>query len=347
MTAETALPHMLRGLDMRSFLGQAGGPEPAVTWALRGADLLEQICMYHEGSLVDVGDAGLTLGDVVVPAEQILERVAVQAGALAFADVVADYRRAIPARLDLSAPGAARLLLTTLLRFVTAPTDDEVAVFGAWIQDDNRATGRAEVLTDGVPTARLPYMTGKEILELPMTQVYWPFAAVRNDASLVEAIRSFTEGSSQLAYGAATALDVRVLVDHGDGLAARSRHTVQRNGRGLSMLDIHLDEPGVKSVSVVFGDDRGLVRLDWLQLRYTVGETDPIAVHLGDAQGLSAFAAGGRVVPGSRVIVGETSPPSIAYRFPTDSGAVYNVEMELGWAYMPLTPPENLPGTGA
>src|SRR5439155_22727361 len=85
LTNDAALDRTLDGLKARGFLAQFGLPAKVSRWVIRSPEILEQVCMCDEGSMIDVGAGGEpVLGEPPTNGKQSLERVALQQGILDF-----------------------------------------------------------------------------------------------------------------------------------------------------------------------------------------------------------------------------------------------------------------------
>src|SRR5205085_9996771 len=85
LTNEAALDRTLDGLHARGFLAEFGLPARLSRWVIRSPEILEQVCMCDEGSMIDIDDHGEPVhGPPPAHAVQSLERVALQQGVLAF-----------------------------------------------------------------------------------------------------------------------------------------------------------------------------------------------------------------------------------------------------------------------
>ena len=58
LTNETALDRTLDGLHARGFLAGFGLPEKLSRWVIRSPEILEQVCMCDEGSMIDISADG-------------------------------------------------------------------------------------------------------------------------------------------------------------------------------------------------------------------------------------------------------------------------------------------------
>src|SRR5206468_2549884 len=50
VTRDATVDHLLEGMEVHGFLGNAGLPEPAVRTIMRSPEVLEQVCMPNVGS---------------------------------------------------------------------------------------------------------------------------------------------------------------------------------------------------------------------------------------------------------------------------------------------------------
>ena len=212
LTSDQVSPRLLDGLDARGFLASAGQPAGAMEALMRSPEILEQVCMPDHGSQVDLTeDLRPVLADGGEPGLQAVQRAAVQQGVHAFQREWLRYRaaNASAALPPLWHAGRGRLL-AMLTRAVAAPTADEAALFTGWLHDENFGSQAAEAIASTSGTRALRYLEPRELVAVPMTELYWPFGlAALHDEQLAAATAAVSGGavdweafSSQLETGA-------------------------------------------------------------------------------------------------------------------------------------------------
>jgi FMN phosphatase YigB (HAD superfamily) len=343
LTNDAAVGRVLDGVVADGFLGSVGLPEPAVAWIMRSPEILEQVCMPETGSLQGFDDDGRPVtGPVEDRPGQQAQRRAVRDGVFAFQQEWGRYRDVVPAEHHALHDRARPLLRTTLLRFVVEPTAEEARTFGSWVHDENWGSDEAEsVLSDEVAT-RLASMTPAQLLELPMDRVYWPFglAALHNPPlARAAAALAFGELPAEL-FTAGVETHATLYVDYGAGLLPRAQVPVAANSRGLSYVRRRLDAHPLRAVALGFPPGPGLVRLDWMRLRFGLrGRSEPEVVDLRWPDDAERVRYHGADVVSGNVVYGRHHAPRVSFECPDEWGLdAYNVEVEAGFAWLPSVP---------
>lgn len=340
MTNDAAAARVLGGVTAEGFLGNLGEPGAAVRWVTRSPEVLEQVCMPDSGSLqgFDVAGTPVTAPDVV-PAAQQAERRAVQDGVLAFQQ---EWQRYAPV------VGAAHpvlheqrdLLRTVLLRFVVDPTPDEAAVLGAWQHDENQGSDAAHSVIEGLPPERLPYLTPLQLLDLPMSSVYWPFAlAARHHPPLARAAAAVALGELPAeVFTSGEERTTTLYVDHGLGLLPRRQSPAPSSSYGLSFVRHAVEAHPLHGVGIRFPAGPGLVRLDWMTLRLAVRGQDDVVVDVRWPQGHPSLHYDDGVLVAGNLLHGARRAPRLSFRCPDEwAGSAYRAELEIGFAWLPAT----------
>ena len=338
MTNEVALERTLDGVEADGFIASAGFPDHA-SWIARSPEILEQVCMHDEGTLVDFTDDGdpLLRPTPQSPA-QMLQRAAVQRGILAFQREWGRYRPTLP-------PGARRLgdrarpqLARTVTRFVVSPTTEEVALFGDWVHDANFGSPGASSVVQGSMAPTLQYLTPRQMLELPMNRVYWPFAmAAMHNPQLALATGAVFDGTLPLeAFEASQPCMARVFVDAGGGFDEALRTVAGPNVNGLCFVRADVTAASVRGVMIRCSDEPGVLRLDRLTLSFSLrGQSAPhvVEVELPDQFGQVQFRNG--VLLADNVLLAARAAPEVVYRCPVElAQSAYRVEVEAAFAWM-------------
>lgn len=339
MTNDAAAGRVLDGVVAEGYLGDLGEPGAAVRWVTRSPEVLEQVCMPDTGSLQGFDDAGgpVTAPDVV-PAAQQAERRAVQAGVLAFQE---EWRRygAVVGTAHPRLHEHRDLLRTVLLRFVVDPTPDEAAVLGAWQHDENQGSDAVHSVVGGLAPERLPYLTPRQLLDLPMSSVYWPFAlSALHHPPLARAAAAMALGELPAeVFTGGEERTTTLYVDHGLGLLPRRQRSAPTSSHGLSFVRHAVDAHPLHAVGVRFPPGPSLVRLDWMTLRLAVrGRDDDVVVDVRWPEGHPSLLYDDGVLVAGNLLHGARRAPRLSYRCPDEwAGAAYRAELEIGFAWLP------------
>ncbi len=342
ITNDVAAERVLDGMAVEGFLGTFGLPDPAVRWIIRSPEVLEQMCMPEVGSLIGFDDQGQPVtappgGDV----GQHAQRRAVQDGVFAFQEVWARYRGIVPAEHHTLDERARPLLLRTLLRFVVDPTCEEARVFGSWVHDENWGSASSETVLSGVVAERLRYLSPLQLLEIPMTRLYWPFglAALHNPPlARAAAAVAFGELPPDVFTGQDT--HVTVYIDYGVGLLPRRQVAVQANSQGLYYLRQHVEAHPLRAVAIGFPPGPGLVRLEWMQLHFhRRGQSEPTIVDVRWPGGDPRLRYHDAVVLSGNLVHGPHRRPRLSFECPAEWGLdAYSVEVEVGFGWLASAP---------
>jgi hypothetical protein len=342
LTSGAAVDRALDGLDAEGYLASFGVPARVSRWTVRSPEILEQICMVDAGSLVDIAsDGALVHAPMAIGAVQTMQRVSLQEGVLAFQALWNGYRRALPpAALQLGLSGRA-LLRSILTRFVVQPTAEEAALFGAWLHDDNFGSdGSDTMIADGIGPA-MRYMTPRQLTELPVTRVYWPFgAAALHNPALAMAAAAFVDGTlPSEAFAAGDAIVAKLMVDAGGGWDGGEPVRVEPSPAGRYLLRGSLPADRIRGVAVETGEQPGVLRLDWLDLVFHRRGGSPERVRFDGPDGLRALQVREAVRLAPDVAVGYRRGPTLVFACPADwSEDAYRVDVELAFGWLPTGP---------
>jgi hypothetical protein len=304
--------------------------------------------MPATGSLRGFDEDGRPVtGPAASDAAQQAQRQAVRDGVLAFQEEWGRYREVVPAEQQAVADAVAgaladrarALLRTTLLRFVVEPTADEARTFGGWVHDENWGSDEAEAVLSDEVADRLGYMTPVQLLELPMDRLYWPFglAALHNPPlARAAAAVAFGELPADL-FTAGTETHATLYVDYGVGLLPRAQVPAAPNGRGLFYIRRRLDAHPLRAVAIGFPPGPGLVRLDWMRLRFGLrGHSEPEVVDVRWPEDADRVRYQDADVLSRNILFGRRRAPRVSFECPEEWGMdAYNVEVEAGFAWLP------------
>ncbi|MDP9019918.1 MAG: HAD family hydrolase, partial [Actinomycetota bacterium] len=344
ITNEAAVGRMLDGVAAEGFLGTVGLPDPAIRWIMRSPEVLEQVCMPEVGSLQGFDDRGEPVTAPAAPGrpDQREQRRAVQDGVLAFQQEWGRYRDVVPAEHHALSGAAQPLLRTMLLRFVVEPTIEEATMFGSWLHDENWGSGASEAVLSTALAESLAYLTPRQLLDLPMDRLYWPFglAAVHNPPlARAAAAVAFGELPADL-FNSGQDTRITLYVDYGAGLVPRRQTPVSLNSRGLGYVRERVAAHPLRAVGIGFPSGPGLVRLDWMRLRFGMrGRSEPVVVEVRWPEGAAALRYHDAVVLSPNLLFGPRRAPRVSYECPESWGLdVYSVEIEVGFGWLASEP---------
>ncbi len=319
------------------YLAEYGFPGDATPLLVRSPEVLEQICMPAHGSQVGLGDdLEPVLDDALLDPRQAAEAQAARSGVLAFQREWARYQVAVPGKLG-SLAGAQDLLRPILLRSVTSPTEEEVAAFGTWLHDTNQGSDEVETVVGDLPR----HLDPAGLRDLPMSDLYWPFAAAsRVDATwgaLIDAAAAGLIPWDALSGEAETgrfsvAVSRGALVPEGEDVGG----VPVRNRFGLSSLHGTLRAGAVHEVVIRPCEAPAIVRFDHLELRcWAQGRDEPVVIRL---QAPADFARLGRenaFVLNPNVFIAHSTGAALYLDLTGDvAGHVFRVDVRAGFAVM-------------
>jgi len=339
MTNEGVIDRMLDGVNAEGFLAGAGHPDD-VSWITRTPEILEQVCMYHEGTLLDFDEHAEPV--LAVPQQnpaQVLQRRAVQDGILAFQREWGRYSDVVPIEARSLHDGARPLLVQTITGFVVSPTTEEAALFGGWQHDQNFGSNSSECMVVDELAPSLRYMTPRQFLDLPMTTVYWPFGlASLHNRTLAAAASAIAEGLVPLdAFAATSPTAARVLIDSGGGFGEAISTTAGPNANGLGYLSGEVRTRPIRGVMFRCGDGPGVLRVDWMNLAFSVaGETELRIVRIESPEDFKQVTYRNGVPLSDNLVVSWRQAPEVVFRPSTDWGEVYRVQLEVAFAWLPV-----------
>ena len=339
MTNEGVLDRILDGVNAEGFLASAGHPGD-VSWITRTPEILEQVCMHHEGTLLDFDErAEPVLATPQQNPAQVLQRRAVQDGILAFQREWGRYSDVVPVEARSLHDGARPLLVQAVSAFIVSPTTEEAALFGGWQHDQNFGSNSSEGMVVEELAPSLRYMTPRQFLELPMTTVYWPFGlASLHNAPLAAAASAVAEGLVQVdAFAAISPTTVRVLVDSGGGFSEAIRTTAGPNANGLGYVSGEVRTRPIRGVMFRCSDGPGVLRIDWINLSFSVaGETEARRVRIESPEDFKRVSYRNGVPMSDNLVMSWRQPPEVVFRPEASWGEAYRVQIEVAFAWLPL-----------
>jgi hypothetical protein len=276
-----------------------------------------------------------------------LQRVALQSGVLAFQQERLRYRNQLPDAARSLVPARA-LLRKIVTRFVVQPTSEEAALFGPWEHDENFGShGTEPIVLPGIGPS-LRHMTPKQLLDVPMTALYWPFgAAATYNPPLAMAAAALLDGTvPEEAFAAGERVQVRVSVDEGRW-ADLGTTDVEASAAGSYLLRRTITADRFRNLAFRFGTDPGVVRLDWLALTLRLRHGDPVRVELR-ADELGTLRYRDCVPLGPNLAIGTRQGPEVVYPVPGKwSDQTHEAIIELAFGWLSTGPRAGAPPTNA
>jgi FMN phosphatase YigB (HAD superfamily) len=339
LTTDRLVETVFDGVEAEGFLGQAGLPRVTTDAIIRSPEMLEQLCMGTEGSVLDLDASGdPVLGRAGAPARQLDEARAAREGIMEFAT----RYRAVAARHDRSLAGAAPMLRAVLARFVGEPTAVEATAFGGWEHDDNFGTGtgdllvHSELLHDGL-YADVPHL--REV------DAYWPAGVVARDVpddlggdGRPDAVAAVDPAAELV--GRAAPVTVGLYADTGGGFD--EAHAVHRpvpvNVRGLSYVQLGVAADGVRALRLDPTSIPSLVRVDRVALRLAVrDQSDPVVLTFTTPDELAAWTLRDcEWLTGGLLVARSSDPQMLLDLGPRVRGHVYAVLASVAFTTMEL-----------
>ncbi|MEJ7790308.1 MAG: hypothetical protein WKF29_10545, partial [Thermoleophilaceae bacterium] len=344
LTHEGAAEQVVQGIEVHGFLGEYGVPDGSVKMIMRAPELLEQVCMPPHGTQLDLReDFEPDLAPTNLPSLQLVEAEVVRKGVLAYQREWARYQTVLPGKVG-RLSRARHLLRPILLRSVVAPTRQEVVAFGGWHHDEGQGSDRTDPIVDPADMTRLRYMSPQQMRELPVSELYWPFAA----ATLVDehwAALMRLAACGQIdweAFGAP--LETGRFTVHGTGVDVPESTAIAvepvRNRFGLSSVTGTIRAPFVQEIHIRPAERAAIIRMDWIRLRcYVQGEEKPIEIRYDASSGLVRWHTASMFVlgPGLYISYEGTGLMMLALAEVTRR-VIFRVDVECAFAALPIAP---------
>jgi hypothetical protein len=266
----------------------------------------------------------------------------VQAGILAFQQEWGRYRSLAPSGAGISDERAHPQLRKMINRFTVSPTTEEATLFGGWLHDDNYGSKDTETIASAAMASSLRYMTPRQLLELPMTKLYWPMGLTAlYDETLAVAAAAIADGTLPFdALDPSQPCEVHISVDNGGGFREVLVRPAGPNGNGLSFLAVEIGGRPIRAVMLRVAEGPGILRIDGLRLAFSVqGLPEPVPVSLDSPEDLAQLRFQGCVSLSDNVLLGSSQAPELVYQcLPEWTSGVYKVEIEMRFAWMALSP---------
>jgi len=348
MTQSVAEVRRLDGLVLEGYLASGGEPAEFLDPLLRTPEILEQVTMCDEGTLLAfMPDGSIRTAEERMPRWQVSQREAVQSGIRAFQRLWLEAAVADPQRLALGGSHARLLMLRQLSRLVTRPTEEEAQAFGSWLHDDNFGDDATGAIVDPLTLDRARYSSPAGLAGLSMRDGYWPVGAARLvDPGLAAVAGLVSEGRlSPVAASSRSDLGkVTVYVDQGADFAAGAKEVLQPWAGPQGRVLVRSAQPVERAERVRFDVTarHGLIRVDRLRITvHTRAARQPYSVELaGDSlAGEARLLHGGRwLQPGVFEVLSEECWYAADLRVlcPPAVPRAYLVEVELHLAALLL-----------
>lgn len=329
------------GLRAEGYLGQAGHPHSVAGTISRSPEVIEHCVNAPCGSLIDFSDDGEpVLGPYRASRSQDAERQAVEAGVLAFQAQWNRYaERGNGAWPELT--GSARHLLANILTSaLRAPTPDEASLFGNWCHEENLgSTAVTHVLPDDLASA-LPYLSPGNLDDLRMRDAFWPRLLASYEPYLAATTRALDAGlAGPDAFDpAGTPFSTRV---RWRGVSGRwhqgPAQRIRINHNGLSFVRLHIEERGIREVTVALPGRPAIVRIDWIEAVVQVpGDSATKTMRWETPDEISGIVSNGCQWLGANIV--EFRRPDGILRLPLTPGGsapVGSVRLSMAFAMLP------------
>jgi FMN phosphatase YigB (HAD superfamily) len=335
VTTDDVAHAALDGVDADGYLVRAGEPHAAASTIGRSPDVLEQLCLGPEGSVVDLDAvAQPVLERSQVPHRQIEEARAARAGILAF---TTRYGEVVARGASGEHPGALVPMLRRILtRFLGDPTAHEVALFGGWVQDDNlgvsgqTALVASDLLHDG------SYGDDAHLAEV---DALWPAAIIARD----------TRRTKTSASGAIDETTVALYVDDGSGFSeSRAIHReIPVNERGLSYVQMGIAAEGARKVRIDPVTMPAILRVDRIAVKLGIrSSADPVKLVFSSADDLARWELHDCEWLARGVLLATSSDPQLLLEIDASlAPRVYSVKASVAFSVLEL-PDTALDGDG-
>lgn len=346
ITNQGAVEQRLRGVRVEGYLGDLGEPAGLLAPIIRSPEIIEQICMSDVGSLVSLADdLSAVTADVRMPRAQVAQKSAVQQGILAFQREWLRNAEANDGIGALTEPVPRQLVLRSVARFLSRPTRDEALLFGAWSHDDNFGSEAHERLAGAGSLEEIRYLSPLQLHQMTMADLYWPtgVAAVADEGLATElALAGDGLVDPEQVSPPASSGAFEIFPDEGEGFRADAKlECVPRlTQSGLASVRWAVQVRRLRGLRIDLGTNRGLIRVDWLELRlHGVGVDAPELRRYTSLRGEPLLTVQGAVLLQSNLIEITTNDPQILWR---PDGVMFDracrVEVSLAFAWMEVRP---------
>ncbi len=288
VTNENAAPRVAEGLDVRSFLLDAGSDTDLRNLLMRSPEVLEQVTCDAVGTQLGLDEELRPITAELDPstASQRREAEVVRQGVRDFHQAWLRYRAVVPGSVP-SLADAQFELLPILLRSVVSPTSEEAHLFGGWRHDEGRGSAREDPLAGAEHERLLEHAAVDELQGLPMQQLYWPAGLIAQhapeQAPLAAAAASGLVPWSALSASAGWA--VLAVTDAGaqEGETEYGKE-LRSNAQGNVLLSWQADGADLRALRLHLAREAHLLRLDALELKlWEQGAESPRLVRLAAA----------------------------------------------------------------
>ena len=326
VTTDDVARTALDGVDADGYLVRAGEPYAAARTIGRSPEVLEQLCVGSEGSVVDLDAAAQpVLERSQIPHRQIEEARAAREGILAF---TARYGEVV-ARGATGEHAAALVpvLREILTRFIGDPTPREAALFGGWQHDDNLGVSGPMTL---VASHLFHDGSYRDDAHLGEVDALWPAAIVARDTGGTTASEPVVDSGRT----------VGLYVDDGSGF--RESRAIQReipvNERGLSYVQLGTLTEGARSIRIDPISVPAIVRIDRIAIELGIrGVAEPLSLVFPSAEDLARWEMRDCEWLADGVLVATSSDPQLLLDVDGHlAPLVYSVQASLAFAVLDL-----------
>ncbi len=271
MTNANAGRRAAGGLDVRSFLLDAGSNQELVDLIMRSPEVIEQVTCDLIGTQIGLDDR---LAPVTAPLDsatrpQRLQARAVREGIRDFHRSWLRYRAVVPRSVP-SLADAQFELVPILLRTIVAPTVEEARLFGGWHHDEGRGSAREDALISVDHERLVTHAAPDELQKLPMQQLYWPAGLVAQHAP-EEAPLYQLAASGLIPWTSLSAPAGKALLNATDAAAEHAEPSLlqplRTNRRGNVLINLQAVGADLNALELRLCQGPHVIRLDSLDLR--------------------------------------------------------------------------------
>lgn len=268
MTTPAVLSLNLDGVSTCGYLVEAGAPATDYRWLIRSVEILEQVCTPAVGSVIGFTDSGQPVtAPYSVGRAQARQIQAIQDGILKFQDIVMLHDD-FP--MDWSSDTIRRYLRNILFRGMVNPMPSETTLFAEWKHDENMSSQQTEELFSPSAATLIEYMTPRQLLEIPMKELYWPFGLVAHfSEELAGAVRVVTNFRVEPRYlEGVIGGHAKLYLDEGAGFVEEGAIVVPltRNAKGLSYAKFQRECKTLHRLRIDPIDRPGVIRIDAIRV---------------------------------------------------------------------------------
>lgn len=313
MTTPAINSLLLEGVNIQSFLVVAGKPEQDYNLLSRTLEILEQSCTPPSGSSAGYSPSGMAIVESdSIPERQRSEIAEIQKGVMRFQSLWLHAHLSEVPEISDEVLGYLRAIL---IRAFVLPTPSETEMFGHWVHDENLVSRDSELLISVQVADVVSWMTPRQFISIPMSQMYWPLGtatkashrmAAQASAVLLNGVNADlfehdTGAIAQLYYGAGD--------EHGFSEDRVINAPVLLNTSGLCNLSFKVPDGNQRFLRFDPVNLPSVVRIDFLKLSVTDNVGPVVSVDISGAE-LGKYAyqiVGAKYLGGSLYATGTDS----------------------------------------